>query len=152
MTTGRRVTRRNQTRSEARRNQTRSERLRARKVARERRLLTIVLYVFAAIVTFAALAGASFLADRLVGHKNKTAARGYVALLTVGAGETGRQPIAYLVVNNHILEHPMVFAVPRTLLLTGKAQEYIMAGDAMVQHTLADDIGRLIMAPISKFI
>ena len=140
--------RRSQARSEARRNQTRSERLRARKAARERRLLTIALYVFAAIVTFAALAGASFLADRIVGHKGKTAERGYVALLTVGVGETGRQPISYLVVNNHILGHPLVFAVSRTLLLTGKAQEYVMAGDAMTQHDLANDMSRLIAAPI----
>ena len=129
-------------------NQTRRERLRERQVARERRLLTIVLYVFAAIVTFAALAGASFLAERIVAHKNKTAERGYVALLTIGAGETGRQPIAYLVVNNHILGRPLVFAVPRTLLLTGAAQEYIMAGDAMAQSDLGSDVARLIAAPI----
>jgi hypothetical protein len=131
------------------RRQRRTDRLRERKAARERRALTVVLYVLAAVMAFAAVVGASVLARRLVSHKPAAITQGYVALLTVGVGESDRQPVSYLVVENALLKKPFVFAVPRSLLLTGPAGEYVMAGDAMALPEFPADVARLINAPVS---
>jgi hypothetical protein len=133
-----------------RRRETRSERLRQRKARHHRRALTVVLYVLAAAVAFGAVGGAALLARKLVGnHARSAAQQGYVAVLTIGVGQPDRQPLAYLVVNNPAAGHPLVFAVPRTLLLTNAAQEYIMAGTAMQSGGLVRDLSQLIGTPVN---
>ncbi|MGO8684441.1 MAG: LytR C-terminal domain-containing protein [Thermoleophilia bacterium] len=133
-----------------RRRETRSERLRQRKVRHHRRALTVVLYLLAAAVAFGAVGGAALLAKKLVGnHTTSATQHGYVAVLTVGVGQPGRQPLACLVVNNPLVGHSLVFAVPRTLLLTNAAQEYIMAGTAMQSGGLARDLSQLIDTPVN---
>ncbi len=74
----------------------------------------------AAAVALAAVLGAAYIARHLTAKHPAKADLGYVALLTVGAGESGRQPVSYLVIFNRSLGSYRVFAVPRTLLLEGR--------------------------------
>jgi hypothetical protein len=120
--------------------------IRAQQRREERRALwqTWVLYVLAAVVAFAAVYGATVVARHLRAKPGKAQAPGYLALVTIGAGETGRQPIAVLVVYNRITRASAEYFIPRTLLLDGPSGEYVFAGDVMGTPAFVDDMQRLI--------
>jgi len=126
----------------------RTQRLRERRAERGRRLQFAALVLVAAAVALAAVLGAAFMARQLMAKHPAKVDLGYVALLTVGAGESGRQPVSYLVVYNRSLGSYRVFAVPRTLLLEGPHGEYVMAGDLMGTADFAPYVSRLIKAAI----
>jgi hypothetical protein len=126
----------------------RTHRLRERRAARGRRLQLAALALVAAVVALAAVLGAAYIARQLTAKHPAKPDLGYVALLTIGAGESGRQPVAYLVLFNRGLGSYHVFAVPRTLLLEGPHGEYVMAGDLMGTTDFAPYVSRLIKAGI----
>ena len=107
----------------------RTQRLRERRAERGRRLQLAALVLVAAAVALAAVFGAAYIARQLTAKHPAKVDLGYVGLVTVGAGEPGRQPVAYLVICNRSLGVYRVFAVPRALLLEGPQGEYVMAGD-----------------------
>lgn len=110
--------------------------------------MSLGLYVFAAVVALAAVVGAMLLARHFVTHKTAKPDRGYTALLTVGSGEGGHSPVSYLVIKNRALVQTFVFVLPRSLLLTTPQGVYVMAGDLMGSAALAEDVSRLVAAPI----
>ena len=126
----------------------RTQRLRERRAERGRRLQLAALVLVAAAVALAAVLGAAYIARHLTAKHPAKADLGYVSLVTVGAGESGRQPVSYLVIFNRELGEYRVFAVPRTLLLEGPHGEYVMAGDLMGTADFALYVSRLIKAHI----
>ena len=126
----------------------RTQRLRERRAARGRRLQLAALALVAAAVALAAVLGAAYIAHHLTAKHVAKPDLGYVALVTVGAGEPSRQPVSYVVIFNRGLGSYRVFAVPRTLLLEGPHGEYVMAGDLMGTADLAPYVSRLIKATI----
>jgi hypothetical protein len=119
-----------------------------RREARQQRWQTWFLYVLAAVVAFAAVFGATIVARHLRAKPATSEPPGYVALVTIGAGEAPRQPVAVLVVYNRITRAAAEYFIPRTLLLDGRSGEYVFAGDVMGTPAFADDVQRLIDAHI----
>jgi hypothetical protein len=126
----------------------RAIRSRQRREERRARWQTWFLYVLAAIVAFAAVYGATVVARHLRAKPAKPQAPGYVALVTIGACEADRQPIAVVIVYNRITRAAAEYFVPRPLLLDGPSGAYVFAGDVMGTPAFADDMRRLIGVPI----
>ena len=126
----------------------RTQRLKERRAERGRRLQLAALGVVAAAVALAAVLGAALIVRQLTAKHPAKVDLGYVALLTVGAGESGRQPVSYLVIYNRSLDSYRTFALPRTLLLEGPHGEYVMAGDLMGTADFGPYVSRLIKADI----
>lgn len=117
---------------------------------RRRRLQTwqlVFLVVFAVAVAFGAVFGAVRLADWILGPKEEAHKDGYLALVVVGKGETGRQPSVYLAMRDAATKTTTLFTVPRDLLLEAPGGEYVYAGD-MVGTDLKGDLERLLDAKI----
>ena len=99
--------------------------------ARERRTLTVVLYVLAG--RRRVRGGARRLGPRppfRLAQAGRRPVSGYVALLTVGAGETGRQPVSYLVVENPAARQAVrLRRAAHRCCSPARSGEYVMAGD-----------------------
>jgi hypothetical protein len=126
----------------------RSDRLRRRRRSRVERSQAWLLYVLAAAVAFAAVLGAWYVGDRYFTSDEKTEKSGYLAVvqLTVPGQE---QPVAALLVaQDPSGGDPGVYVVPPDLLLEGPNGEYVFAADSMALGTVAEDLGRVVHAPV----
>ena len=128
----------------------RVSRLRARRRERLQRWQFVVLVLLAVAVTLGAVFGAYALVGRLSHHAAPVDARAGLVLLTVGAHELGRQPIAVLALYDPTLDGWRIFALPRELLLEGADGAYVMAGDAMGSPALGADLAGLTRAKITQ--
>lgn len=123
-------------------------RLTRRRKARRERSQWLFLYVLAGVVAFCAVVGAWYLAQRLLHREAPVSAQDSLSLLTVGAGEKGRQAVAGLVLYDATRKGWRVYTVPRAFLLEGERGEYVMAGDIMGAEALPANLGRLVGAEV----
>jgi hypothetical protein len=124
-------------------------RLRERRRERLQRWQFGVLVVLAALVTAGAVVGAYELAQRLSHHASPVDARSGLVLVTIGAHEAGRRPVAALALYDNVQRGWLVFTVPRELLLQNSQGGYVMAGDVMGTPALAEDLARLVHSPVA---
>jgi hypothetical protein len=127
----------------------RARRLAARRNRRWGAYQNVLLYALAAAVAFGAVLGAVHLAHGLRHHHALPSSGSYLALVTVGAGESGTKPTAALLVHNAHLETTTLYTIPSDLLLTEPSGEYVMAGDALGEGQLKSFLERLVHAPLS---
>jgi LytR cell envelope-related transcriptional attenuator len=127
----------------------RARRLAQRRNQRSRVAQNVALYALAAVVAFGAVLGAVRVAHALRTHHTPPHGASYLALVTVGEGEKGRQPVTALMVHDFARGTLTVFTVPRDLLLTSASGGYVMAADALSQHELQSYMERLVTGPIS---
>jgi hypothetical protein len=107
-----------------------------------------MLYVLAAVVAFVAVLGAWYLSSRF-GEDEPVAERsGYLAAIQLTAPGNEQPVAALLVVQDPAGGDPGVYLVPPDLLLEGPNGEYVFAADAMAAGKLAEDLGRVVHAPI----
>ena len=130
----------------------RSQRLLTRHTQRAQRTQSLVLYLLAVVVAFAAVYGAAHVARRWAHKPAAPASPGYLALVTFGVGEADRQPMAVLVVYRRLGDSASVYVIPRSLLLEGPNGEYVFAGDEMGTKAFQDDLERLVGVPIDTVI
>jgi hypothetical protein len=130
----------------------RSQRLRQRQSRRAQSWQSITLYVLAATVAFAAVFGAVVLADRFVSHSAAPRPDSYLALVTVGANEPDRRPIAGLLVVDRSTAETTFFVIPPTLLFTGSEGEYVYAEDALRSPDFRSYVERLTEVPIDRVV
>jgi hypothetical protein len=102
----------------------------------------------ATAVAFAAVLGAWHLAGSYA-HKTRPATKtGYLAALQLSASGARAPLAALLVVKDPESGGPGVYLVPPDLLLEGPGGAYVFASDAMAEGVLAQDLGRVVRAPI----
>jgi hypothetical protein len=123
-------------------------RLRRRRERKVQRWQIVFLGVLAAAVAFAAVAGAVYLADWILGGPEQPSKDGYLALLTFGEGEEGVQPSAVLALRDAADGSVSLYSVPRALLLEGPGGEYVLAGDMLAAGQLKGDLERLLGSKI----
>jgi hypothetical protein len=123
-------------------------RLRRRRDRKVQRSQVVFLVVLAAVVAFAAVAGAVRLADWILGGEDEQRKDGYLALMTFGEGEGGGQPSAVLALRDAADGSVSLYTVPRSLLLEGPGGEYVLAGDMLAAGELKGDLERLLGTPI----
>lgn len=126
----------------------RTQRLRRRRLERLQTWQSVTLYVLAGIVAFAAVVGSVYLARRLTAKHVKPTDTNFLALLTVGAGERGRQPVSGLLLFDKAQRSYNLFTIPRSTLLLGKHGEYLLAGDVTAQREYPAFLSRMAGAPI----
>jgi hypothetical protein len=122
-------------------------RLRRRRRGRIERWQAWVLYGLAVFVAFAAVLGAWYVADRLIGSGPEPRPAGHLTLLQVTPGK-GEAPIAAALAVKDAAGGVSLFVVPRDLLLEGPNGEYVFAGDSMAAGTLKQDLERVIDVPV----
>src|SRR5512136_900420 len=122
-------------------------RLKRRRRGRIERWQAWVLYGLAVVVAFAAVLGAWYLADRLIGSGPESRPAGHLTLLQVTPGK-GEAPIAAALAVKDAAGGVSLFVVPRDLLLEGPNGEYVFAGDSMAAGTLEQDLERVIDVPV----
>jgi hypothetical protein len=127
----------------------RARRLAARRSRRWSAYQNLALYALAAVVAFGAVLGAVHLAHDLRHHHVLPSGGSYLALVTVGAGESGTSPTAALLVHNANLATTTLYTIPSNLLLTEPGGEYVMAGDALAEGQLKSFLERLVHASLS---
>ena len=127
----------------------RARRLAARRSRRWGAYQNLALYVLAAVVAFGAVLGAVHVAHDLRHHHVLPSSGSYLALVTVGAGESGTSPTAALLVHNANLATTTLYTIPSNLLLTEPGGEYVMAGDALAEGQLKSFLERLVHASLS---
>jgi len=123
-------------------------RLRRRRERKVQRWQMVFLGVLAAAVAFAAVVGAVYLADWILGGPEQPRQEGYLALLTFGEGEEGVQPSAVLALRDANDGSVSLYTVPRSLLLEGPGGEYVLAGDMLAAGQLKGDLERLVGSKI----
>jgi hypothetical protein len=126
----------------------RKQRLAQRRNARSRTWQTVTLYVLAAIIAFGAVIGAIAIARRVTKKHVMPSASSYVALVTIGVGETGREPVAGILVYDRPQASYSFYVIPRELLFTGASDQYIVGEDAMVDPAFRSYVERLIEVPV----
>ena len=126
----------------------RAGRLRRRRDRKVQRWQVAFLVVLAAIVAFAAIAGAVRLADWFLGGEEEQRREGYLALITFGEGEDGGEPSAVLALRDASDGGISLYTIPRDLLLEGPGGEYVLAGDMLAAGELEGDLERLLGAKI----
>ncbi len=107
-----------------------------------------MLYVLAAVVAFVAVLGAWYISSRFGGDEPVAEKSGYLAAIQLTAPGREQPVAALLVVQDPAGGDPGVYLVPPDLLLEGPNGEYVFAADAMAAGKLADDLGRVVHAPI----
>jgi len=127
----------------------RARRLAARRSRRWGAYQNLVLYALAAVVAFGAVVGGVHVAHGLRQHHVLPSSGSYLALVTVGAGESGTRPTAALLVHNANLATMTLYTIPSDLLLTEANGEYVMAGDVLAEGQLKSFLERLVHAPLS---
>ena len=126
----------------------RSDRLRRRRRSRIERSQAWLLYLLAALVAFVAVLGAWYVASRFTKDETVAEKSGYLAAVQLTAPGQETPVAALLVVQDPAGGDPGVYVVPPDLLLEGPNGEYVFAADAMATGTLAEDLGRVVNAPI----
>lgn len=126
----------------------RSDRLRRRRRSRVERSQAWILYVTAAVVAFAAVLAAWYVAGRYATKAEPAKKGGYLAAVQLTVPGAGAPVAALLVVQDPEGGAPGVYLVPPDLLLEGPEGEYVFASDAMAEGVLAQDLGRVVNAPI----
>lgn len=127
----------------------RARRLAARRSRRWGVYQNLALYALAAVVAFGAVLGAVHLAHSLRHHHALPGSASYLALVTVGGGQSGTTPTAALLVHSASLATTTLYTIPSDLLLTNAAGEYVMAGDVAAEGQLKPYLERLVHAPVS---
>jgi hypothetical protein len=127
----------------------RARRLAARRSRRWGAYQNLVLYALAAVVAFGAVLGAVHVAHDLRHHHASPGSGSYLALVTVGVGESGTRPTAALLVHNANLETTTLFTIPADLLLTEPGGQYVMASDALGEGQLKSFLERLVHEPLT---
>ena len=126
----------------------RSDRLRRRRRSKVERSQAWLLYVLAAVVAFAAVLGAWYVAGRFAKGEEPAKKSGYLAAIQLTVPGQEAPVAALLVVQDPEGGDPGVYLVPPDVLLEGPNGEYVFAADAMAQGVLAQDLGRVVNAPI----
>ncbi len=126
----------------------RSDRLRRRRRSRVERSQAWMLYTLAAVVAFVAVLGAWYISGRFGEDEPVAEKSGYLAAIQLTAPGREQPVAAILVVQDRAGNDPGVYLVPPDLLLEGPNGEYVFAADAMAAGKLADDLGRVVHAPI----
>jgi hypothetical protein len=127
----------------------RARRLAQRRGQRSRVVQNLVLYALAAVVAFGAVLGAVRVAHALRSHHTPPGGASYLALVTIGQGEKGRQPVAALLVHDSDRGTLTLYTIPRDLLLSSASGAYVMAGDALSQNELQPFVERLAAGHVS---
>ena len=127
----------------------RARRLAERRSERSRTYQNVVLYVLAGVIAFGAVLGGVRLAHALRAKHVRPADSGYLALVTVGVGEKGRQPVAALLVHDANDGGLILYTIPRDLLLSGPHGEYVMASDALTRGEIRPYLERLVKGKVS---
>jgi hypothetical protein len=126
----------------------RAGRLRRRRDRKVQRRQVVFLVLLAAVVAFAAVAGAYRLASWILGDEDAVARDGFLALITVGEDGDVGQPTAVLALRDAEDSTVDVYTIPRRLLLEREGGEYVFAGDMLEAGELRDDLERLLDAGI----
>ncbi len=126
----------------------RVSRLRRRRDRKVQRWQVVFLVALAAVVAFAAVVGAVYLAGWILGDDEPQARDGYLALITFGEGEAEGLPSAVLALHDATDGSVSLYTVPRSLLLEGPGGEYVLAGDMLTAGELEGDLERLLGAEI----
>ncbi len=126
----------------------RAQRLARRRSERSHSWQSIALYVLAGVVTFAAVMGSVYLARRLTAKHVRPTDASFIALVRVGAGEKGTSPLSALLLYDQPKRSYSLFTIPRSTLLVGLQDEYLLAGDITAQPEYAAILGKLINAPL----
>ena len=126
----------------------RSDRLRRRRRSKVERSQAWLLYLLAAVVAFVAVLGAWYVAGRFSREAPVAEKSGYVAAIQLTASGQETPVAALLGVQDSSGGDPGVYLVPPDLLLEGPNGEYVFAADSMATGQLADDLGRVVHAPI----
>ncbi len=126
----------------------RAERLARRRAERSRSWQSFALYVLAGVVAFAAVIGSVYLARRLTAKHVRVTDKSFIALVRVGAGEKGASPLSALLLYDQPQRSYSLFTIPRSTLLVGLQDEYLLAGDISRQPEYAAVLGKLIKAPL----
>ncbi len=107
-----------------------------------------MLYVLAGAVAFAAVLGAWYVAGRFAASPEPAKKNGYLAAIQLTVPGRDVPVAALLVAQDPKGGDPGVYLVPPDILLEGPNGEYVFAADAMAQGVLAQDLGRVVNAPI----
>jgi len=126
----------------------RAQRLERRRAERSRSWQSIALYVLAGVVAFAAVMGSVYLARRLTAKHVRVTDTSFIALVRVGAGEKNVNPLSALVLYDRSKQSYSLFTIPRSTLLVGLQDEYLLAGDITAQPEYATILSKLIKAPV----
>jgi LytR cell envelope-related transcriptional attenuator len=126
----------------------RAQRLARRRAERSSNWQSITLYILAGVVAFAAVIGSVYLARRLTAKHVRPTDTSFIALVRVGAGEQGTSPLSALLLYDRPKRSYSLFTIPRSTLLVGLQDEYLLAGDIAAQPEYAAILGKLINAPL----
>jgi hypothetical protein len=126
----------------------RAQRLERRRAERSRSWQSIALYVLAGVVAFAAVMGSVYLARRLTAKHVRPTDTSFIALVRVGAGEKDVNPLSALALYDRSKQSYSLFTIPRSTLLVGLQDEYLLAGDITAQPEYATILSKLIRAPV----
>lgn len=126
----------------------RSQRLQKRRSRRLQSWQAVVLYSLAAVVAFGAVLGAVRLSRHFINDKKVRENPNYLALVTVGVGESQRRAVAGLLVHDESAATVTFFTIPRSYLFTAERGEYVMGEDAMVSPDASAYIARLAGVPV----
>ena len=126
----------------------RTDRLRRRRRSAVERRQALVVYALAAVVAFAAVVGAWYVASQLLNDGEEVKGPGHLTLLTLTAPDTGEAVAAALVVRDAQAPRYALYVIPPDLLLSGPNDEYVFAADSMATGTLQEDLERVVGTPI----
>jgi hypothetical protein len=126
----------------------RRQRLARRRAERSRSWQNVALYVLAGAIAFAAVIGSVYLARRLTAKHLGVTDTSFVALVRIGESTGGGSPLSALLLYDKPSDSYSLFTVPRSTLLVGLQDEYLLAGDITVHPEYARILARLIRAPI----
>ncbi len=126
----------------------RAQRLERRRKERSRSWQSIALYLLAAAVAFGAVVGSVYLARRLTARHQRVTDANFIALVRLGAGEKGATSLSALLLYDRSRRSFSLFTVPRSTLLVGLHDEYLLAGDIAAQPEYAAILGKLVRAPV----
>src|SRR5512144_1200549 len=115
----------------------RAQRLTRRRAERWRSWQSVTLYVLAGAGAFAAVMGSVYLARRLTAKHVRSTDANFIALVRVGAGEGGATSLSALLLYDQPKRSYSLFTIPRSTLLIGLQDEYLLAGDIAAQPEYA---------------
>ena len=123
-------------------------RLRRRRRSVAERRQAWVLYVLAAVVAFAAVMGAWYVASHWLRHPAEPTRDSYLVLITLTATPGGKPVGSALAVRDAATGAVALYVIPDELLLDGPKGEYVFASDAAAAGTLKQDLQRVVNASV----